>query len=122
MGKEGLKGSALLWHSLLLTGRSKQGGGGPREAAPRRCPKNKMLGPRQSARVGKCGRGVSFIRPIALLGWSPGIAVVRTTFLKWVLMVFTAGKYAIMGIFLLQIPGPPCPPKLPSHTAHFISL
>ena len=122
MGKEGLRGSALLWHSSLLTGHSEQGGDGLREAAPRRCPKSKMWGPRQSARVGKCGQGVSFIRPTALLGWSPGIAVVRTTFLKWVLMFFTAGKYAIMGIFLLQIPEPPCPPKLPSHTAHFISL
>lgn len=53
--------------------------------------------------------------PTALLGWSPGIAVVRTAFLKWVLMFFTAGKYAIMGIFpsefldchALEIP-PPC--------------
>lgn len=37
--------------------------------------------------------------PAALLGEAPEIAVVRTTFLKWVLMFFTAGKYAIMGIF-----------------------
>lgn len=37
--------------------------------------------------------------PAALLGSGPEIAVVRTTFLKWVLMFFTAGKYAIMGIF-----------------------
>lgn len=33
--------------------------------------------------------------PAALLGWGPEIAVVRTTFLKWALMFFTAGKYAI---------------------------
>lgn len=37
--------------------------------------------------------------PAVLLGEGPEIAVVRTTFLKWVLMFFTAGKYAIMGIF-----------------------
>lgn len=37
--------------------------------------------------------------PAALLGEDPEIAVVRTTFLKWVLMFFTAGKYAIMGTF-----------------------
>lgn len=57
--------------------------------------------------------------PAALLGEAPEIAVVRTTFLKWVLMFFTAGKYAIMGIFSLQIPGPPCP-QVPAHIAHFI--
>lgn len=50
--------------------------------------------------------------------------MVRTTFLKWVLTFFTAGKYAIMGIFLLQIPGPPCPPPpapLP-HCSLYFSL
>lgn len=51
------------------------------------------------------GRECHSYAPTALLGRSPGIAVVRTTFLKWVLMFFTAGKYAIMGILPLQIPG-----------------
>lgn len=47
----------------------------------------------------RVGRECHSYTPTALLGWCPGIAVVRTTFLKWVLMFFTAGKYAIMGIF-----------------------
>lgn len=58
--------------------------------------------------------------PTALLGCSPGIAVVRSTFLKWVLMFFTAGKYAIMGIFSPPNSWPAMPPKFPSHTAHFM--
>lgn len=57
------------------------------------------------------GRACHSSAPTAPLGEGPGIAVVRTTFLKWVLMFFTAGKYAIMGIFPLQIPGLPYPPS-----------
>lgn len=68
------------------------------------------------------GRECHSYAPTALLGWSPGIAVVRTTFLKWVLMFFTAGKYAIMGIFLFQIPGLPCPPNPPPTLLTLFSL
>lgn len=68
------------------------------------------------------GRECHSYAPIALLGWRPGIAVVRITFLKWVLMFFTAGKYAIMGIFPLQIPGPPWPPRLPPTLLTLFSL
>lgn len=37
-------------------------------------------------------------------------------------MFFTAGKYAIMGIFPLQIPGPPWPPRLPPTLLTLFSL
>lgn len=65
------------------------------------------------------GRECHSYAPTALLGWRPGIAVVRTTFLKWVLMFFTAGKYAIMGIFPSKFLDRHAP-RAPAHTAHFI--
>lgn len=46
--------------------------------------------------------------------------MVRTTFLKWVLMLFTAGKYAIMGIFPSKFLDCHTPSPAPAHTAHFI--
>ena len=69
------------------------------------------------------GRECHSYAPAAPLGWCPGTAVVKTTYLKWVLMFFTAGKYAFMGIFALHVPGPRClppPRQAPTHTTHFI--
>lgn len=95
---------------------------GSREGVgPGRCPKNKMFGTESDSRQWvSVGRECHSYAPTALLGWHPGIAVVRTTFLKWVLMFFTAGKYAIMGIFPPPDSWTAMPPKLPSHTAHFL--
>lgn len=51
--------------------------------------------------------------------------MVRTTFLKWVLMLFTAGKYAIMGIFpskFLDCHAPSPPQLRPTLLTLFFSL
>lgn len=71
----------------------------------------------------RVGRECHSYAPTALLGRCPGIAVVRTTFLKWVLMFFTAGKYAIMGIFPSRFLGrrAPSPSSCPHCSLYFPS-
>jgi hypothetical protein len=65
------------------------------------------------------GRKCHSYAPAALLGWSPGIAVVRTTFLKVGLNVFHCWKICHYGHFLTRFLD--ChAPQVSSHSVHFI--